>query len=77
MIDEFAELQQHQWDNCQIANQENIWGGIFGENDNLAHFEPLFLMHYKYSYHFPGGHTPTVEEVQKYYAPLAERLLEL
>lgn len=51
--------------------------GIFGENDHLAHFEPLFLMHYKYSYHFPGGHTPTVEEVQKYYAPLAERLLEL
>lgn len=52
-------------------------GGIFGENDHLAHFEPLFLMHYKYSYHFPGGHTPTAEEVQKYYAPLAERLLEL
>ena len=62
LIDEFAELQQHQWDNCQVANQENIWG-IFGENDHLAHFEPLFLMHYKYSYHFPGGHTPTAEEV--------------
>ena len=76
LIDEFAELQQHQWDNCQVANQENIWG-IFGENDHLAHYEPLFLMHYKYSYHFPGGHTPTDEEVQKYYAPLAERLLEL
>ena len=27
LIDEFAELQQHQWDNCQVANQENIWGG--------------------------------------------------
>ena len=52
-------------------------GGIFGENDHLAHFEPLFLMHYKYSYHFPGGHTSTAEEVQKYYAPLTERLLEL
>ena len=76
LIDEFAELQQHQWDNCQVANQENIWG-IFGEKDHLAHFEPLFLMHYKYSYHFPGGHTPTAEEVQKYYAPLAEQLLEL
>ena len=48
LIDEFAELQQHQWDNCQVANQENIWG-IFGENDHLAHYEPLFLMHYKYS----------------------------
>ena len=76
LIDEFAELQQHQWDYCQTISQENIWG-IFGENDHLAHFEPLFLMHYKYSYHFPGGHTPTAEEVQKYYAPLAEQLLKL
>ena len=76
LIDEFAELQQHQWDFCQTISQENIWG-IFGENDHLAHFEPLFLMHYKYSYHFPGGHTPTAEEVQKFYAPLAEQLLKL
>ena len=76
LIDEFAELQQHQWDYCQTISQENIWG-IFGENDHLAHFEPLFLIHYKYSYHFPGGHTPTAEEVQKYYAPLAEQLLKL
>lgn len=76
LIDEFAELQQHQWDFCQTISQENIWG-IFGENDHLAHFEPLFLMHYKYSYHFPGSHTPTAEEVQKFYAPLAEQLLKL
>lgn len=74
LIDEFAGLQQHQWDYCQTASQENIWG-IFGENDHLAHFEPLFLKHYKYAYHFPGGHTPTAEEVQTYYAPLAEKLL--
>lgn len=76
LIDEFAELQQHQWDYCQTISQENIWG-IFGKNDHLAHFEPLFLMHYKYSFHFPGGHTPTAEEVQKYYVPLAEQLLKL
>lgn len=76
LIDEFAELQQHQWDYCHTVNREKIWG-IFGENDHLAHFEPLFLMHYKYSYHFPGGHTPTAEEIQKHYAPLVERLLKL
>lgn len=51
LIDEFAGLQQHQWDYCQTASQKNIWG-IFGENDHLAHFEPLFLKHYKYAYHF-------------------------
>lgn len=76
LIDEFAQLQLHQWDYCKASNRENIWG-LFGENDLVAHFEPLFLKHYKYSYHFPGGHTPTAEEVKEYYAPLAERLLEL
>lgn len=76
LIDEFAELQQHQWDYCQVANQEKIWG-IFGENDHLAHYEPLFRLHYPHVYHFPGGHTPTAEEVREYYAPLAERLLNI
>lgn len=73
LIDEFEDLQQHQWDYCTPDNQEKIWG-LFGDNDQLAHYEPLFLMHYKHSYHFPGGHTPTAEEVKKYYAPLAEKL---
>lgn len=76
LIDEFAELQRHQWDYCNDTNREKIWG-LFGENDRVAHFEPLFLEHYKYSYHFPGGHVPTPEEVREYYAPLAERLLAL
>lgn len=73
LIDEFEDLQQHQWNYCTPDNQERIWG-LFGDNDQLAHYEPLFLMHYKHSYHFPGGHTPTAEEVKKYYAPLAEKL---
>lgn len=73
LIDEFEDLQQHQWDYCTPDNQERIWG-LFGDNDQVAHYEPLFLMHYKHSYHFPGGHTPTAEEVKKYYAPLAEKL---
>ena len=50
-----------------------IWG-LFGENDHLAHFEPLFLQHYTHACHFPGAHTPTAEEVREYYAPLAEKL---
>lgn len=76
LIDEFAELQRHQWDYCNDTNREKIWG-LFGDNDRVAHFEPLFLEHYKYSYHFPGSHAPTPEEVREYYAPLAERLLAL
>ena len=43
----------------------------------IAHYEPLFRQHYTQISHFPGGHTPTDEEVRTYYAPLAERLLTL
>lgn len=74
LIREFAEMQQHQFDGCTSYGKEHIWG-IFGEQDTLAHFEPLFLEHYTHSYHFPGGHTPTAEEVRTWYVPLIERLL--
>lgn len=73
LIDEFAEIQLHQWDNSQYANRELIWG-LFGENDHLAHYESLFLEHYPHAYHFPGAHTPTAEEVCHYYVPLIEKL---
>lgn len=76
LIDEFAEVQLYQWDHYQPANRERIWG-IFGENDHLAHYEPLFLKYYPHAWHFPGAHTPTAEEVQKHYIPLIEKLLTL
>lgn len=76
LIDEFTEIQKRQWEYCRPECRELIWG-IFGENDHLAHYEPLFLEHYTHAFHFPGGHTPTAEEVQKYYAPLIEKLLGL
>ncbi len=74
LIDEFAGIQRHQWDHVGEADRERIWG-IFGENDHLAHFEPLFLEHYTHAFHFPGAHTPTADEVRMYYAPLAGKLL--
>lgn len=75
LIDEFAEMENHQFDNYNPEYKERIWG-IFGEQDTLAHFEPLFLQYYSHSFHFPGGHTPTAEEVHQYYVPLISRLLE-
>ena len=74
LIAEFAEMEAHQFDNCTPESRNRIWG-IFGDNDTLAHFEPLFLEHYDTIFHFPGAHTPTAEEVQKYYVPLLRRLL--
>ena len=76
LIEEFAEMEAIQFDACDPDFQERIWG-LFGEQDTLAHFEPLFLEHYKHSFHFPGGHTPTAEEVRGWYVPLAEKMLEL
>ena len=73
LIAEFAEMEEHQFDNCNPDFKDKVWG-IFGEQDTLAHFEPLFLEHYIHAYHFPGGHTPTAEEVHKYYVPLIEKL---
>ena len=64
----------HQFDCCNIYNKERVWG-IFGEEDTLAHFEPLFLEHYTHSFHFPGGHTPTAEQFKTWYCPLIEKLL--
>ena len=33
------------------------------------------LINYNKSFHFPGGHTPTADEVRDWYVPLAENLL--
>ncbi len=76
LIQEFAELQAIQFCNCNPYYKDKVWG-LFGEHDTLAHFEPVFLEHYDKSFHFPGGHTPTAEEVRTWYVPLAEKLLTL
>jgi len=74
LISEFEEMEAHQFDCCNIYNKVRVWG-LFGEEDTLAHFEPLFLEHYLNSYHFPGGHTPTAEQVKTWYVPLIEKLM--
>jgi predicted esterase YcpF (UPF0227 family) len=74
LISEFEAMEAHQFDCCNLYNKERVWG-LFGEEDTLAHFEPLFLKHYQNSYHFPGGHTPTAEQFKTWYCPLIEKLL--
>ena len=75
LIEEFAELEAIQFNNCNPDFKDRIWG-LFGKKDTLAHFEPIFLEHYNKSFHFPGGHTPTADEVRMWYVPLAEKLLK-
>ena len=74
LIQEFAELEAIQFYSCTPDYKDKIWG-IFGEKDTLAHFEPLFLEHYNHSFHFPGGHTPTADEVRIWYVPLIEEII--
>ena len=74
LVSEFAEMEAHQFDGYIPSFKDHIWG-IFGEQDTLAHFEPLFLEYYTNSFHFPGGHTPTAEEVHRWYVPLIERMI--
>ncbi len=74
LIDEFAQLETIQFEHCLPQVKDLVWG-LFGEQDTLAHFEPLFLQHYTHSFHFPGGHTPTAAEVHTWYAPLAEKMM--
>ena len=76
LIAEFAELESIQFDRCSDACRGRIWG-LFGERDTLAHYEPLFLQHYSASFHFPGGHTPTADEVRMWYVPLADKMLRM
>ena len=74
LIEEFAELEAVQFDHCNPYYKDRVWG-LFGEQDTLAHFSPLFLKHYNQAFHFPGGHTPTEQEVKTWYAPLAQKML--
>lgn len=74
LIEEFATLVKTQFDGCRPEWRNRVWG-LFGENDTIAHYEPMFAEHYPTVYHFPGGHAPTPEEVKEWYAPLAEKML--
>ena len=73
-IEEFAKLEKIQFDCCNPYYRDRVWG-LFGEQDRLAHYEPMFLEHYNNSHHFPGAHTPTEQEVKTWYAPLAMKML--
>ena len=74
LADEFSELVLHQWDNWN-SSMRNLCVGLFGEKDTLAHFQPDILEHYDGIYHFPGDHTPSVEEVKDWYVPWILKIL--
>ena len=76
LVEEFAEVEAHQWDNWN-PSMRNLCVGLFGEKDTLAHFEPEIWEHYDGIYHFPGNHTPTMEEVKEWYVPKIIEILQI
>lgn len=74
LIAEFAELEDRQFDCCTPYYRNKVWG-LFGEDDTITQYEKVFLEYYNEVYHFPGGHTPTADEVRTWYVPLAEKML--
>lgn len=68
LVDEFADLEVHQWDNWN-PSKRNLCVGLFGKKDTLARFESEISEHFDGCYHFPGDHTPTKEEVRLWYMP--------
>lgn len=76
LIKEFMEVEQVQFHYTNPYFKDKVWG-IFGEQDTLAKYEPTFLEHYSNTYHFPGAHTPTDEEVKGWLVPLIEKMLTM
>lgn len=76
LVDEFAELETHQWDNWN-PSMRNLCVGLFGEKDTLAHFEPEIREHYDHAFHFPGDHTPTEDEVKVWYVPRVKDIINM
>lgn len=74
LVDEFAELEDHQWDKWN-SSMHILCVGLFGEKDTLASFEPEFRDHFDNAFHYPGDHTPTEEELKEWYVPRVKELL--
>ena len=49
LIHQIRELEATQFDYCNPYYKDRVWG-LFGEQDTLAHLEPLLLQHYNNSY---------------------------
>lgn len=68
LIEEFAEMQKHQFDNYKETDRDRVWG-MFGSQDTLAHFRDLFLKYYSVAIDYGGPHTMTAAYVRNSLAP--------
>ncbi len=74
LIEEFAEMQKHQFDNYKESDRDRVWG-MFGSQDTLAHFRDLFLKYYSVAIDYDGPHTMTAANVRHDLSPAIRRFL--
>lgn len=74
LVDEFADMQEHQFD-CYDEFNRNRVIGMFGSHDTLAHFRDIFLKYYDTAIDFDGPHTMTADNVHRDLMPVVLRAL--
>lgn len=74
LVDEFADMQEHQFD-CYDEFNRNRVIGMFGSQDTLAHFRDIFLKYYDTAIDFDGPHTMTADNVRHDLVPIILRTL--
>lgn len=75
LIDEFAEMEEHQFDCHDDFNRDRVIG-MFGRQDTLAHFKDIFLKYYDSAIEYDGPHTMTVKNVREDLMPVLRRTLK-
>lgn len=74
LVDEFADMQEHQFDCYDEFNRTRVIG-MFGSQDTLAHYRDIFLKYYDTAIDFDGPHTMTVGNVRHDLVPVTLRTL--
>jgi Uncharacterized protein conserved in bacteria len=75
LIEEFEELEKHQFDSYDEFNRYRVWG-LFGKQDQIAHFRTLFTQYYPTTRDFDGGHIIEAENVKKVLIPMIKEMME-
>lgn len=74
LIDSYRKVESELFEAGGDLARSRIWG-LFGDQDDLAHFRDVFQEHFSQDFTFPGAHTPTFTQARDCYAPLAVKML--
>lgn len=76
LIDHFRNVEMGQFAGYTPRHKRYVYG-LFGTQDNLAHYRPIYDELYVHAKEFEGGHTMTAENVKQALVPLVRKILKL